>query len=314
MCQSNFKLLELNQNGAGIWITQYQIRKKQLYIPFEWLTIDQSNSGINLSWTHAIIFNRKKRPRLQARDTLFIRKGWVTANSAANFFNTVTYFQNGATGPVPVMKPVKSAKRPKARRKTNQQFLLILATALICNAGISLIATKQSPLIVSGNDFHKKANFKQGLVVKSRDIQFKINKAYAATSSNGHPLLILNMNAKPLKDSASLDASNFTLYKHWTAVEENNQANYSDAEHHIGESIQINGKVKPVVNVLGNDGWGSGSNEVPTNSFNVILKRPNQAKFDLVYEGFYYQFNKPDKYEDTSIVLHVKTKSLEVLK
>lgn len=313
--REQFRLLDMNENRSGLWLNQYIFLSGQLYIPFDWLTVTKVNGGYRLNWQRALKLDRKKRPQLQPPSGIYLSNQWFDKKELTNFLTSVNYFQNGAVGPTPQMKASKTATvSKKARQIIRRQLISLVAlfvignTVVVFDNGFRLKRT-------GGDDSHQKVQLKKDTTYKSRNLTFKIHHLYKATNQDDDPIMIVNMTVTPRNKHASLDADNFDTYKKWSDADEVNFRNYSEATDEIGAQVKIDGEQKPIINALDADGWYSSDYNTPLREpMNVVIRRPKAATFDLAYQGFYYEYNLPDDDDDTSIVFHVKTSDLEVLK
>lgn len=310
----NYQLIEINQNQTGIWLTRYYFRTEQVYVPFDWLKIVKNGSNIHLDWQRALRFDRKKRPHLQSRSGITLNREWFDATQLNNFLVTVDYLKNGAVGAQPQMAIAKQPRKKVRKRQLRLQLFMMGAVLLVGNA-VAFGSTNVKPRHISGNDSHQKVTLKDNTTYRSRNLEFKVHHAYAAETDEGDPVLIVNLSVQPRHSDTSLSADAFEVYRKWSDKTEADSDDYSEARDFIGTKIKVGGVNKPVMNILDTNGWyGDEYSEGVRKPFNIVVKRPKSASFDFLYQGFYYQYNVPAKDDDTSIVFHVKTKDLEVLK
>lgn len=314
----DYQLAEINQNQTGIWITRYFFQPERVYVPFDWLKVVKNNGNIRLDWQRALRFDQKKRPRLQSHSGIALNSQWFDATELQNFLTTVDYFKNGAVGVPPTMAK-SSRPKPKHKERKGNFRLQIIAMGAVLFVGNAVafgaVGATSKKSHVAGNDSHQKVQLKDNTTYRSRDLKFTIHHSYAAVTDEGDPVLIVNMSVQPRHSDASLSADAFQVYRKWSDKTEADSDDYSEARDYIGTKIKIGGANKPVMNIMDTNGWyGDEYSQGVRKPFNIVIKRPKTANFDFLYQGFYYQYNVPGKDDDTSIVFHVKTKDLEVLK
>ncbi|MCH5463160.1 hypothetical protein HC026_11670 [Lactobacillus sp. LC28-10] len=310
----DYQLIEINQNQTGIWVTRYSFRSERLYVPFDWLKITRNSDNVRFDWQHALQFDRKNRPKLRSHSRISINSLWLDATQLTNFLKTIEYLQNGAVGAQPQIQESGQPKKTERKAKFRSQIIAMSIVLIIGNA-IAFGTTGKKVQHVAGNDSHQKVQLKDNTTYRTRQLQLTVHHSYAAETDEGDPVLIVNMSVQPRNKGASLSADAFKVYRKWSDKAEANDDDYSEARNFIGTKIKVGGEYKPVMNILDGSGWyGYEYSKGVCRPFNIVVKRPKSGSFDFLYRGFYYQYNVPDKDEDTSIVFHVKTKNLEVLK
>lgn len=311
MQQNAYQLLQFNQNLTGVWLQDYGWHVRQQYVAFEWLQVTETSRTVVLRYQHALRFKNHKHVQVQAGHTLTLRRDWFDAAEWQNFMTTLTFLQAGGTGQPPKLQPVPAATPVKRRFGVKAQLMTLLSGTLVIILGtIGLMKINYQHLNTS-NAYHQRVDYQKGKQIHTRQLIFQMNHAYHTTSSDGTPLVILNITTTPLSDEASIGNYDFNLYRKWTALDEMSN-NTSGEPFNPGVQVRLKHQVKPVINQLDN-GYYTDENQLEATTFNLVFKRPRQQTFDLVYAGFDYLKQKPSAHENTSFVLHFNNAELEAL-
>lgn len=323
LAQDKFQVARINDQKTGLWLNLHGFRTRRIYVAFEWLTVQNNRTGIQLNYRRALALTRRDKLMLVGRGSVtldsrvFDKKVLV---SFARQLEAVNQEEVAAGFSEIIDRDIKPTKLPKI---SLWKWLCVGITLFFLGATIwdtNSATTKPTKEVrakteFARNGYHKAQTYqKPGQVVKTRKLKLVVNHIYRATSTDEKPLVILNVTASGHKvdDGLSVAGGDFYLYRKWSLKDEKDDEYFDMAGHKNLNYLLLDGKEQPIINIL-KEGYEV-SGDTPPRTFNIVMNKPNQAAFDIVYQGFYYDLNKkPSSSDDTSFVLHVKEKQLEEL-
>lgn len=313
MQRNDFKLIRVNDQHTGFWLTSYGFSTDEVFISFDWLTINvQSNGFVQLIYSHAFKFKKNGSARLLPGKAVAIRQRWFDEMELRNFLATFTYLNDGERGEQPKMAPLKDSEATTGL--SLQKTISLTVSIFVAVMLVAMFPVTYQTLTGTAHNYHRSYDLKVNKTYHSRFLDFKINHVYGAKSTDNKPLMIVNMTVNGDGDDdnySSLGLTDFDVYRHWTPALEAQDKSY-DSHMSDGFTIKTKSGAKKVINSL-DDGF-SLSDTSASQTFNVVVKRPKNGSFDLVYAGFNFDYKNPSKDDDTSIVWHVKKSQLEELK
>lgn len=323
LAQDKFQVARINDQKTGLWLNLHGFRTRRIYVAFEWLTVQNNRTGIQLNYRRALALTRRDKMMLVGRGSITLDTRVFDKKVLVSFAHQLeaTNQEEVAAGFSEIIeRDIKTTKMPKM---TLWKWFSVGATILFLGF---IIWMGNAPTIkpskevrakteLAKNGYHQLLDYqKPGQVVKARSLQLVINHLYHAISTDEKDLVIMNVTAsnQGTNNELSLSGSNFNMYDDWSLRNEKEGETFDIGGRLNDNQVIIDGKEQPIINIL-QEGYEVTKNTAPR-TFNIVLYKPNDPAFDIVYQGFYYDINsKPERGEDTSFVLHVKDSQLEEL-
>jgi len=327
LAQNEFEVLQLNQEGTGIWLTFYGLKVRRYYIALDWLTLVPSRNGVELRYQHALQFNRHQQALVTAHGELMLSHRYFDKKQLNQFIKTLKMSNQQA-----ILEHIARVKKQPVHR-VQRHLVGNIITGVVIVAGMAIAwqpktipdssvtpktTTKKSHQAAGeGGDYHQKLNYQKDQMIETRQMKLTIHHLYQATTTEDEAVVIMNATAQPRTNQTNFMIAGhyFKLYEKWTLKAEADSRDFGDLSYKQNNlQIQDGTESRAVINVLTEGFSSSRYQSHGPETFNYIFKKPATDAFDITYQGFYYNLGQqPDEDEDTSAVIHVQSEQLEEL-
>jgi hypothetical protein len=330
-----FEAAVFNENRDGLLIRTGLFQRRPMLLALEAIQISKTDTGVVVNYSRGLYLQANGRVVAVDGGVFVWRSKDFAPYALTDFANQITLAQNAQPFPMEqdASPQTNQTKKTARKKKTSKPFawtpktitlfssigvvgFVTLLVIGLANSSDQSNSTESSSKKSGDSDSFLYQDYKPGVLLKTDDYKFTLNKGYLAWNTNNDRVAIFNVTAVSRKSGdnmAELESRNFAAMSNFNMTSAKNSDYYSDDVDPT--NIKKDGQTVQVVNALTEDmepdyHAPSGTSE----TFNLVVKVPETGKsFDLYYEGFPIDIRNTPKedYDDSSFVLHVKKADLE---